>query len=158
MAKSLPAVWENQAWSLGWEDPLEKEMVTHSCVLAWKIPWMEEPGRLQSMGSQRVRHNWAFTFFPQLLVMISYLCAGDFLPLLYVCLYQWAFSSLIFLFQVVDSRARAVFFSIVTKLVLCCWILLAFACLYGFWYVCGIWMRVLLGRVFLVVGSSLLSL
>ena len=43
--------------SLGWEDPLEKEMATHSSILAWKIPWAEEPGRLQSMGSQRVRHN-----------------------------------------------------------------------------------------------------
>ena len=43
--------------SLGWEDPLEKETATHSSILAWKIPWAEEPGRLQSMGSQRVRHN-----------------------------------------------------------------------------------------------------
>ena len=45
--------------SLGWEDPLEKEMATHSSTLAWKIPWMEETGRLQSMGLRRVRHNWA---------------------------------------------------------------------------------------------------
>ena len=43
--------------SLGWEDLLEKEMATHSSILAWKIPWTEEPGRLLSMGSQRVRHN-----------------------------------------------------------------------------------------------------
>ena len=42
---------------LGWEDPLEKEMATHSSIFAWKIPWTEEPGRLQSMGSQRVRHS-----------------------------------------------------------------------------------------------------
>jgi len=46
MVKSLPAVWETWACSLGWEDPLEKEMATHSSTLAWKIPWMEEPGRL----------------------------------------------------------------------------------------------------------------
>ena len=46
-------------WSLGWEDPMEKEMATHSSTLAWRIPWREEPGRLQSMGSQRVRHDWA---------------------------------------------------------------------------------------------------
>ena len=46
-------------WSLAWDDPLEKEMVTHSSTLAWRIPWMEEPGRLQSMGSQRIRHNSA---------------------------------------------------------------------------------------------------
>ena len=57
MVKSLPAVRETQVRSLGWGDPLEKEMATHSSILAWKIPWMEEPGRLQSLGSQRVRHN-----------------------------------------------------------------------------------------------------
>ena len=53
MVKRLPAMWETQVQSLGWEDPLEKEMVTHSSTLTWKIPWTEEPGRLQSMGSQR---------------------------------------------------------------------------------------------------------
>ena len=50
---------ETWIWSLGWEDPLEKEMATHSSILAWRIPWMEEPGRPQSMGSQRVKHDWA---------------------------------------------------------------------------------------------------
>ena len=50
---------ETWVWSLGWEDPLEREMVTHSSILAWKIPWTEKPGRLQSTGSQRVRHDWA---------------------------------------------------------------------------------------------------
>ena len=49
---------EMWVWPLSWEDPLEKEMATHSSTLVWKIPWTEEPGRLQSMGSQRVRHNW----------------------------------------------------------------------------------------------------
>ena len=52
-------MWEAWVRSLGWEDPLEKEMATHSSTLAWKISWTEEPGRLQSMGSQRVRHDWA---------------------------------------------------------------------------------------------------
>ena len=52
--KRLPAMRETQVRSLGWEDALEKEMATHSSILAWRIPWMEEPGRLQSMGSQRV--------------------------------------------------------------------------------------------------------
>ena len=47
----------DQVRALGWEDPLEKEMAIHSSTIAWKIPWTEEPGRLQSMGSQRVRHN-----------------------------------------------------------------------------------------------------
>ena len=55
--KRLPAVRETRVRSLGWEDPLEKEMETHSSTLAWKIPWTEEPGGLQSMGSQRVRHD-----------------------------------------------------------------------------------------------------
>ena len=57
MVKRLPAVQETQVRSLGWEDPLEKEMATHSSTLAWKIPWTEEPGGLQSMGSQRVGHD-----------------------------------------------------------------------------------------------------
>ena len=57
--KHLPTTRETWVWSLGWEDLLEKEMATHSSILAWKIPWTEEPGRLQSMGSQRVRHNRA---------------------------------------------------------------------------------------------------
>ena len=55
--KCLPAMWETWVQSLGWEDPLEKGMATHSSTLAWKIPWMEEPGRLQSMGLQRVGHD-----------------------------------------------------------------------------------------------------
>ena len=67
MVKSLPAVRETWVRSLDREDPLEKEMATHSSILVWKIPWMQEPGRLQSMGSPRVVHDWAtslslFTF------------------------------------------------------------------------------------------------
>ena len=57
--KHLPAMQETQVLSLGQEDPLEKEMATHSSILAWRIPWTEEPGGLQSTGSQRVRHDWA---------------------------------------------------------------------------------------------------
>ena len=57
LVKTLPAMWETWVQSLGWEDPLEKEMAAHSSILAWRIPWMEEPGGLQSMGSQRVGHN-----------------------------------------------------------------------------------------------------
>ena len=55
--KHLPAMQETQVRSLGWEDPLEKEMATHPSILAWRIPWTEEPGGLQPMGSQRVGHN-----------------------------------------------------------------------------------------------------
>ena len=57
MLKHLPAMQETWVRSLGWEDPLEKEMATHSSILAWKIPWMEKPGRLQSMELQRVGHD-----------------------------------------------------------------------------------------------------
>ena len=56
--KRLPGMWETGVWSRGREDPLEKELATHSSTLAWRIPWREEPGRLQSMGLQRVRHDW----------------------------------------------------------------------------------------------------
>ena len=55
--KNLPVGQEIQVRSLGQEDPLEKEMATHASILAWRIPWTEEPGRLQSMGSQNVGHN-----------------------------------------------------------------------------------------------------
>ena len=55
MVKNLPAIQETGAQSLGWEDALEEGMVTHSSILAWRIPWIEEPGRLGSIGSQRVR-------------------------------------------------------------------------------------------------------
>ena len=55
--KHLPAMRETRVRLLGQKDPLEKEMATHSSTFAWKIPWMEEPGRLQSMGTQRVGHN-----------------------------------------------------------------------------------------------------
>ena len=55
--KRLSTMQETQIQSLGWEDPLEKEIAIHSSTIAWKIPWTEEPGRLQSMGSPRVRHD-----------------------------------------------------------------------------------------------------
>ena len=56
--KSLPTVQETWVRSLGWEDPLQKEMATHSSILAWKMPWTEEPGRLQFIASHRVKHYW----------------------------------------------------------------------------------------------------
>ena len=60
--KRLPSMQETRVRSLGWEDPLEKEMTTHSGTLAWKIPWTEKPDRLLSMGSQRVGRDFTFTF------------------------------------------------------------------------------------------------
>ena len=59
VVKNPPAMQEMQVWSLGQEDPLEEEVTTHHSVLAWETPWREEPGGLQSTGSQRVRHDWA---------------------------------------------------------------------------------------------------
>ena len=65
MVKRLSTMWEARVQALGWEDPPEKQMAIHCSTIAWKIPWTEEPGRLQSMGSQRVGHDyvtslWAF--------------------------------------------------------------------------------------------------
>ena len=70
--KCLPAMRETWVQSLGQEDPLEKKMATHSSILAWRIPWMEEPGGLQSMESQRFGHNWA-TSLPHRISAISHL-------------------------------------------------------------------------------------
>ena len=63
MVKNLPAMQETWIWSLGWEDPLEKGMATHSSILAWRIPRTEEPGGLQLMGSQRVSQDWVTNTF-----------------------------------------------------------------------------------------------
>ena len=73
--KRLPEMWETWVGSLVREDPLEKEMATHSSILAWRIPWTKEPGGLQSMGLQRVRHDWATSLFfsPLSFLKISFL-------------------------------------------------------------------------------------
>jgi len=63
MVKNPPAMQKTPVWSFGQEDPLEKGMATYFIILAWRIPWTEEPSGLQSMGSQRVRHNWETNIF-----------------------------------------------------------------------------------------------
>ena len=69
--KRLSTMWETQVQSVGWEDPLEKEMAIHSSTIAWKIPWTEMLGKLQCMGSQRVRH-----FYPTLnLLSLNHRCS-----------------------------------------------------------------------------------
>jgi len=73
---NFPTMQETQeTWvkSMGWEDPVEEGMATHSSILAWKIPWAEQPGRLQSIGSQRVRHNWS-----NWACVHAYVCYGPF--------------------------------------------------------------------------------
>ena len=65
IVRNLPAMLETWVWSLGQEDPLEKGMATHASILAWRIPWAEEPGGLQSIGLQRVRHDWITNIYIQ---------------------------------------------------------------------------------------------
>ena len=80
MVKNLPAIQETWVQSLGWEDPLEKGMATHFSILAWRLPWTEEPGGLQSTGSQRVGHDWAtFTLY---LAFYAFSCLGCCNPML----------------------------------------------------------------------------
>ena len=71
MVKNLPAMWETQAPTLDWEDPLEKGMTIHSSILGWQIPRTEDPGRLKSMGSQRLGQDWATNTFIFTLVLHS---------------------------------------------------------------------------------------
>ena len=71
---SSSTLQETRVQSLGWEDLLEKEMATHPSIFAWKIPWMEEPGRLQSMGSQRVGHDFTFTFTLPVADVLAWRC------------------------------------------------------------------------------------
>ena len=119
--KNLPAmqdIWVPSlgwwVWSLGWEDPLEEEMATHSSILAWRIPWTEEPGRIQFMASQRFGHDWAMNTFSDSGDFMSHVCilpisislvlyvrrswTGDHAPRVLVCCYMfqiltWIFSS-----------------------------------------------------------------
>ena len=74
MVKNLPAVWETWVWSLGREDPLEEGMASHCSILAWRIPWTEEPGGLQSTGSQRVGHSWEINYQHWVTAMCQQLC------------------------------------------------------------------------------------
>ena len=80
IVKNRPAMQETWVWSLGQEDPLEKQMATHSSILAWRIPWTEKPGGLQSMGSQRVRHDWATNTHTKIDISYKYQCVPKYLP------------------------------------------------------------------------------
>ena len=86
MVRNLPAIWETWIGSLGREDPLKKEIATHSSILAWRIPWTEEPGGLQSMGSQRAIHNCTYiesllcqTLIQAVFLAVSFFCVCGFL-------------------------------------------------------------------------------
>ena len=93
--KCLPTMWETRVRSLGREDPLEKAMATHSSTLAWKIPWTEKPGRLQSMGLKRVGHDWV-TSLSLFLAFYMYEIQSTF-PKFY-CLIWWCFEGGIWCF------------------------------------------------------------
>ena len=80
MAKNLSAMEEIWVQSLGWEDPLEKGMATHFSILAWRNPWAEEPGGLQSMGLQRIRGNWVTNTFRRLLLFSCYVVSDSLQP------------------------------------------------------------------------------
>ena len=96
MVKSLLAMQETQVQSLGQEDPLEKGMATQSCILAWRIPWTEEPGRQQSMGSQRVGPDWSTNTHASLnLLAIGFLLMALFYveicSLIYICIHAYIY-------------------------------------------------------------------
>ena len=97
--KRLPATWEIWVRSLGWEDPLEKEMAIHFSILAWRIPWMEELGGLQSMGSQRVGHDWATSLSQTYFSMTFF----DNKKWTYYCMYILSFYHLFWGFIVHDA-------------------------------------------------------
>ena len=93
--KHLPGMRETQVWSLGQEDPLEKEMATHSSTLTWRIPWKEEPGGLQSKRSQRVGHDWATSLS---LSLFTYFQLHQFAHTVIISLTLFSLTSLLFFF------------------------------------------------------------
>ena len=93
MVKNLPTMQETQVQSLGWEDPLEKWMAIHSSILAWRSPWTEEPGGLQSMGLHRVGHDWETSTFTFKHIYLRNVC-------LYLGIYAW---------PIYDSKQLSVF-------------------------------------------------
>ena len=136
MVKTLPAMWRS-----GFDPWVGKISWRNDWLLAWRIPWTEKLGRLQSVESQRVGHDWVTEHSTQ----------HD--PITCILIVSGSFS--VGLFLHLCFLPREVPLAFVVKLVWWCWILLIFACLESFWFLHQIWRRVLLGRVFLVVGSSL---
>ena len=114
MVKHLPTMRETWVQSLGQEDLLEKEMETHSSILAWKIPWMEEPDRLKSMGSQRVGHDWVTSlhFFTSLWVTVN---SRSFLSFFFFFFFSACVKLLLFSFRKKHNQSNF----IIDHLVMC---------------------------------------
>ena len=110
--KNLPAMQETQARSLGQEDPLEKEMATHSSILSWRTPWTEEPGKVQSLSLQSVGHHWATNTFtpshapPESRILPS-LCQQELPQLLWA--YRWCQSAMVSLQQQWGNSVRLIY-------------------------------------------------
>ena len=110
MVKNLPAVQETRVWFLGWWDPLEKGMTTHSSVLAWEISWTEVPGELQSTASQRVRHDWvtntfAFTLSRNRIERLVMKKIGK--EVMWMAFSEWAQTTKTFVFHILKGHLRA---------------------------------------------------
>ena len=128
-------------WFLGWKDPLEEGLSTHSIILAWRNQWIEEPGGIQSIGSQRVRHDWRDWAHMHMWSYYHFLNCFGFV----LCR---SFPSLVFpAYRSSFTVCRKDGFVVLNSL--------KFACMESFWFLHQLWMRVLLGRVFSNVGSSL---
>ena len=108
IVKHLSTMQETWVQSLGWEDPLEKEMAIHSSTIAWKIPWTEEPGSLQSMGLQRVGHNWAtsLTYLRLYLSILGHTWSFSVMNLWNSQMNQWTYKHIIFSWNTMWDRQR----------------------------------------------------
>ena len=111
MVKNLPAKWETWVWSLCLEDPLEEGMTTHSSILAWRILWTEESGRLQSMGSQRVGRDWVTDIFTFTFFISSHIEVGKWYQV------PGGFTIWIWIFDMDSENWRYLFLKIINNLI-----------------------------------------
>ena len=129
MVKKLPPVWDTWVWPLGQEDPLGKEMATHSSILAWGVPWTEEPGGLQSMELQRVRHNLVkkqqfITLTTSNFWLYSEVLREDILHLLAICSPSFSLATFILLAKSLACSAASFLFCL-----MCCFFRAIHQCL-----------------------------
>ena len=118
MVKNPPTMWKTWVWPLGQEDPLEEATAPHSSILAWRIPWTEDPRGLQSMGSQRVRHYWATNSLTQFVIDLSFQPLGDSVIMRHECL-----STSFKLSTVLDDKKHTLTFTPITDLDFSIWVI-----------------------------------